>query len=311
MKVTNGTLLILNPAWTMIRRAVLARPALEVYGMGHCVVDEDGMAIMDNIYIPPQEVTAGRFEVSGDELVKAFDGLVREHGEKWIEWCVMWHSHCGMGVNPSNTDTVNLARLVRNNMDYAIGLVVNVRGDAFAWAELTVPWETQAELDVIVGDANYPKLEKLVDAWMEHVVEKKVTQPVVQNALARRSPPWWQKEEEDALKAEAKNGEHTSDDGPDPDGCSAADDLMQMGLTFADGAIEKFSAKSIDKLAMSVIAGQREGSCDAEHGDIKCILVKNHKQKVHVGVVDTMPAYFQASGKPPSVATIQTAGFPI
>ena len=310
MKVTNGTLLILNPAWTMIRRAVLARPALEVYGMGHCVVDEDGMAVMDNIYIPPQEVTAGKFEVSGDELIKAFSGLVKEHGPKWIEWCVMWHSHCGMGVDPSNTDTANLAQLVRNNMDYAIGLVVNVRGDAFAWAELTVPWETQAELDVIVGDANYPKLEKLVDGWMEHVVEKKVTQPkLAPSAVVYRRQPWWAKDED--KDEENKNGEHTSDDGPSSEGWSASDDLMQMGLTFADGAIEKFSAKSIDKLAVSVIAGQREGSCDAEHGDIKCILVKNHKQKVHVGVVDTMPAYFQASGKPPSVATIQAAGFPI
>ena len=77
MKITNGTLVILNPAWTMIRRAVLARPALEVYGLGHCVVDEDNIAIMDDVYIPPQEVTTGKFEVSGDALVKVFDGLIR------------------------------------------------------------------------------------------------------------------------------------------------------------------------------------------------------------------------------------------
>ena len=309
MKITSGTLLILNPAWTMIRQAVLARPSLEVYGMGHCVIDEDGIAVMDDIYIPPQDVMAGKFEVSGDELVKAFDSLIREYGEKWIEWCVMWHSHCTMNsVEPSTTDVVNLAQIVRNNMDYAIGLIVNVSGDAFAWAEMTKPWETQAELDVIIGDAHYPKLAKKVDAWMEHVVEKKVA--VVQHGALRRVPPWWQKEEEEALAAEAmkKNGGHASDDGPE---WSAADDLMQLGLTFADGGLDKYSKKSIDRLARAVVEGSVGDGCDAQHAEVSCILVKDHKQKVHVGIIDGMPAYFQNGGKSPSVDHIKSVGFPI
>ena len=293
----------------MMRQAVLARPNLEVYGMGHCVVDDDNVVVMDDIYIPPQEVTSGQFQVSGDEFSKALATIVREHGEKWIEWCVMWHSHGTMGVSPSQKDVVNLNRLVGNNLPYAIGLVVNVAGDSYAWAELTKPWDSQAELDVVVGDAHYPKLAKKVDAWMEHVVEKKVPVRAVVGRMAQAAPSWWareQSEDEEELR-KLINGDHTSDDGPSDNDVV----LAQAGLTFADGNLDTYSAKSIDRLATAVLAAKQGDTCDATHDDVSCILVKNHKQKVHVGIIDGLPAYFQNGGEPPSVARVQTAGFPI
>lgn len=285
----SGLLQIESRAWSMIMRAVRLRPQLEVYGAGHAVVDyEDGVLVLDDIYIPPQEVTPGNFHVTGDAFMTALTGLVKEYGDRWTEWCVMWHSHSTMPTLPSTVDTDNLANMVTNNLDYVVGLVVNVKGDASAWAELNIPWRAQVELDVEVIEPDYPELSARVDEWMKEVKEK--PKPVVKPVVPL---PYYAS-------------------GPDLEGIDGLDDgsAASFGVTLADVKQKHISPKAVDRLARAILRAGEGELCSIKQSGISCVLVNGHRPALHVGLHEGVPAYFQANGHPPTVKAIKEAGFP-
>ena len=68
----------------------------------------------------------------------------------------------------------------------------------------------------------------------------------------------------------------------------------------------------MDRLARSIIAAQGgDYECGVTNGTVRCVIMKGHREKVHVGIVEGSPAYFQANGEPPKVEAIRSSGWPI
>lgn len=299
---TNGVLYLTSECWAMMRRAETKSRGLEVYGCGHATIDGD-MLVMDDLYIPPQTVTPGSIDVSGKEFLKMWDYLAATYGDKWTEWCVYWHSHCDMSVSPSLTDTDALAEVVANNLPYAVGLITNYDRRTHAWVELTRPWSMSAPLDVLVESPSYPDLFDRVDKMMEQVEERRVVSVPGYSRRVRNDDDMAKLIEDYYAQEEA--GVLTGDD----DGRALAT-LDQAGITVA--ATERLPTKAVDRLALAILeAGNGKGGCKAAQGSVKCILIAGHKQKIHVGVLEGSPAYFQSNGEPPKVAAIRAAGWPI
>ena len=150
---TKAELMIDPSIWYALMRAARTKPTWEVMGVGHACIDADsGTIVMDDIYIPPQEVTGITVETSGQDFMKLWSDLVTRYQEKWTEWCIMWHSHCNMSTSPSTVDIDALATVVENNWPFAVGLVINVEGKATAWAEVRKPFAGSLYCDVYIPD---------------------------------------------------------------------------------------------------------------------------------------------------------------
>lgn len=316
---SKGLLWIEAPVWYAIQRAVNKEPKLEVMGMGHATIDRDGVICMDDIIIPPQEVSGASVHTSAEDFMSLWGQLVAEHGEKWTEWCVYWHSHCSMGTGPSNTDTTELANVVKNNIPFAVGLVVNIRGEHTAWAEVTSPFECSVDLDVLVDTPVYTEWNEKVDGWMAEVKQKSfvVTQttgikkgtPLAGGRMVPVSQDYMQH------MMEGVYGLVETDDDEEQlerdDGSLAA----KAGLVIPAGTLASMNKDALDRLARSIIQGEAEGQCDAEHDDVRCVMIRGHKGKVHCGLHQqgngTLPAYFLRSGKPPKLGQIRQEKLPI
>ena len=316
---TQGTLVIEPPIWYALMRAANAKPTLEVLGVGHARVEDTGEVVMDDLYIPPQKVTGASVDMSGDVMMRLWNDLVARYGEHWHEWCIMWHSHCSMGTSPSGTDTDALANVVENNWPFAVGLVVNVKGEATAWAEIRKPIASSFDLDVIVPQVEFNEWDEKVDEWMEKVEREVIVtkSPVVTTGVVR------------------PNGS-AKDDSDDDGGMgslfyrgndAASYDAWEAFLEESNGVAvgpgisadlqndPNIERGAIDRLANLILAAGKRGvkKCKRSTGNVRCILAKGHEVEtkgVHVAVVEQMPNYFLDLGVP-AISRIKEAGLPI
>jgi proteasome lid subunit RPN8/RPN11 len=313
---TAGLLWIEAPVWYAIMRAAKTSPSLEVMGVGHASIDTNGVICMDDMIIPEQEVTPTHVDISGPTFMKLWDRLAREYKEKWHEWCIVWHSHCSMGTSPSGTDTRALAEVVKNNLPFAVSLVVNVKGEHTAWAETTKPFTSSVNLEVMVDEPIYPAWDERVDEWMKGV--KKEVVEVMPFAGIEKMPYFQSfKNGKSAELVEAFGYDMFS---VKPDGIEVNGADQQLLKDFPTFVLPNLSQKAVRHLNKLVDDGDDRGIdiCIAERDDVPCCLAENHLMEtkgIHVGLYETneggvSPAYFTDKGTP-SVKAIRKAGLPV
>ena len=305
----------------MLLAAARTTETLEVGGLLAVTVEpEFDSLLIEDILIPPQVAEGAHFEVPPEQFVVWLNGLAEkemaEHGQSpWVRWRGVWHSHCSMGVTPSGADTdqVHDIASVENNVDWAIGLIVNVRGDMGAWISGCRPVEWSAKLDVAIVNALHPELDERVSKAMKHVKGRKTTAGVKQ-------AHYW------------PGGGGT---GPVTD---SDDDLVTEAEAKADEFLEMLAMFNIDAAAWEVMTTEAQASVkhiyEGFHKDEKpsvtvdhlkrgngrvmgeglcfrtaktstgesvyCRLSKGVKHPTHVGIkADGTPAYFYEEGQEP------------
>jgi hypothetical protein len=178
-------ILFTDQAWRMVMLAAKFK-SLEVAFFGRCAI-EDGIAVVDDILIPPQEVAGAAAEMEVEQLDWLMEQII-QRGDTADQWFgnIFWgHSHVNMGTSPSGTDHDTLKKLAKqSNKGYALGVVVNQKSEATGWAAYrsknpVFGTEDMAEMTVPVKveELEDTELRDYVAAMMEHVTEKKYTPP--------------------------------------------------------------------------------------------------------------------------------------
>lgn len=157
----------------MLRYAVETRPKYEVQGFGSIAKGDDGDIWLTDIIIPPQEVSGASVDLNPTDLEKLML-LLSERKQSLSDWPVWWHSHAGMGVSPSGTDTNTLDMLAKEYGGVAIGLVTNTGGDYHGWFSMWTEgfmgqFFTSRKMEVLYEVEADVKLESKVATMMEHV----------------------------------------------------------------------------------------------------------------------------------------------
>lgn len=166
----------------MLRYAVETHPKLEVQGFGKVEIEPDGDISVVDIIIPPHEVQGASVDLK-PEVLEQFMMALSQRGETLSDWRLWWHSHAGMGVSPSGTDTNTLEMLSKEYEGVALGMVTNVAGDYHAWYSVTQKVEyfgqhtMSGKMSVLYERYHDKKLAGLVAEMMKHVKEKKWTAP--------------------------------------------------------------------------------------------------------------------------------------
>jgi hypothetical protein len=169
--------------------AVQTRPKYEMQGFGKLVSQDDGDLLVTDIIIPPQEVSGGAVETTGQHLHQLWVAMSElEPPQFAIDWPLWFHSHGSMGVFASNEDKTTLEAFATEFGGVAVGLVTNGKEEFYAWyaAEVKTPWgkpfHESTKLDVYVEHETSPAIEKSVKAMMESVKVREVP-AVVQSPL--------------------------------------------------------------------------------------------------------------------------------
>ena len=166
---------------------------LEVGGFARATIDlERNDIVVDDVLIPPQEIGGAHADMEEDDLLW-LGAQVVSRGEHLKDWLVWWHSHAGMSTGPSQTDHDTLITLAKQSRaHYAVGLVVNAKGESTAWWVFESPMfpgvYIEQTLNVDVEEKLAPEIQDYIDHMMEHVV-KKVWVPAQRGAIL----PHWSK----------------------------------------------------------------------------------------------------------------------
>src|SRR3989337_2802410 len=176
-------LFITRKAGLLLRYAIEEQPDQEISGFGHTNL-EDGVIMMDDVYIPEQEVGGAHTDIDADRLMDFMIDLASKK-QALTNWRVWWHSHAKMGVSPSNTDEDTLRVFAdellksggndRNNA-WAMGLVGKGRRAYHCWAEFSHPFNVRVgNVGVIFKADEDKKLRQRVQKAVEEKVHKKVS----------------------------------------------------------------------------------------------------------------------------------------
>lgn len=137
---------------------------------------EDQHVVLEDIYIPPQEVGGAHIEITTDDLAAFWTDLI-SRGESPKDWPIWCHSHAGMQTSPSGTDTNTLEVLAEQFGGWAMGLVTNHRGEYTAWLALSKPFNMRADVKIhAVPVKNRKVADEIEKAMKENVHVKTWTQ---------------------------------------------------------------------------------------------------------------------------------------
>ena len=161
------TLYLTRRARMMLRYASEHDKNLEVSGIGRLSLTTGGDFWVDDIIIPPQEVGAGSTDVTPETLGQLM-AILAERDEHLTDWRLWWHSHGTMGTFTSSTDLDTLNSFAEE-VDWAVGLVTNARGDYHAWIEAIRPFSLVEEIPVRLPIDADSEVQTEVEKAMEEV----------------------------------------------------------------------------------------------------------------------------------------------
>lgn len=154
-------------AWQ--KMLVVARTAKpnEVLALMLGKANKEGQLIVEDIFVPNQEVTRGHCAMKTDKLLCDF---LAENTEKVIGW---WHSHVDMGTFYSGEDNSTLENFGADDVMYSLGIVMTVNGAAKGWLKIRKPIELpKIEVNVKI----YWETKAEITAEMEKQVKERVTE---------------------------------------------------------------------------------------------------------------------------------------
>lgn len=153
-----------------LKYAVEYDTKLEVSGLGKTSLTPDGDIYVSDIIIPPQEVSGGGTDIDGD-MVLTVTELLAKKGEKLSDWRLWWHSHNTMSAFFSSTDNDTIEDYAEM-VDWAAGLVVNVKGERKAKIVMARPFALEFETEAINTVEEDSRIKEWVDTAMEFVKKR-------------------------------------------------------------------------------------------------------------------------------------------
>jgi proteasome lid subunit RPN8/RPN11 len=179
----------------------IAARCLEVAGFARAHA-ADGVIIVDDVLVPPQDVGGAHADVEVEDLDWLMS-TVLARGEQPKEWFVWWHSHVNMSTSPSSTDHNTLTELAKQaRAGFAIGLVINIKGEATGWAVYESPMMkghyVEQSLPVELSYLDEALAPAVAD-MMSHVVETKWMPTVQGKPQGTRGNPREQASLDEAL----------------------------------------------------------------------------------------------------------------
>lgn len=162
-------LTVTHNAHLMLQYAAKHTPSREVGGFGRTRVLDSGIIVVDDIIIPPQFVSGGETDISGDTIELVMQ-MLAQRGESFDDWRLWWHSH-GTIPKPfaSGTDTKTLEMLAASMGDYFFGVVINSKDEEpYTWLHLIKPKLT-CTIPIEFMPYEDDTIKARVDEWMKSV----------------------------------------------------------------------------------------------------------------------------------------------
>jgi hypothetical protein len=160
-------------------------------GFGKLLLQPDGDLLVTDVIIPPQEVTSGAVQTTGEHLHKLWIAMSELDPPQFAaDWPLWWHSHAKMGVFASGEDKTTLEAFATEFGGLAIGLVTNAKEEFYGWYSTEIrhdllggkPFHHSEELKVYYEHDTSPSIKKQIESMMEGVKVKEYAP--VQSPLA-------------------------------------------------------------------------------------------------------------------------------